>query len=149
LYECLTAERPFGEGGPGRQLRAHLHTPPPRPSEHDPAIPATLDAVVARGMAKDPDDRFPDGAALSTAVCAAVGLAGPIDRIAPAPHRSAQPLTTPPATSGPTGKPTPPPAPPARKQSDRAAAATPPPPAQPNRAANPTPPAAAPTRASA
>jgi serine/threonine-protein kinase len=37
-------------------------------------LPAALDAVIARGMAKDPADRFPSGAALASACAEALGL---------------------------------------------------------------------------
>jgi serine/threonine-protein kinase len=58
LAESLTAQRPFrGEDLPAL-LYAHLYTAPPRPSELLAGIPAGLDDVVARGMAKLPEDRF-------------------------------------------------------------------------------------------
>ncbi|MFF0452527.1 protein kinase [Nocardia africana] len=73
LYECLTARRPFGDTDAVRQLHAHLHEPPPRPSTVDGRIPAALDAVVARGMAKRADDRYRTAGELATAARAAVG----------------------------------------------------------------------------
>ncbi|WP_460699175.1 serine/threonine-protein kinase [Nocardia thraciensis] len=72
LVECLTGQRPFGDIDSARQLRAHLSAAPPRPSAADPAIPAVLDDVVARGMAKDPSRRWPSAGELGRAARAAV-----------------------------------------------------------------------------
>lgn len=83
LYECLTARRPFGDTDAVQQLHAHLHQPPPQPSATDPGIPAALDAVVARGMAKDPESRYATAGELAAAARAAVGAIGTVDRIPP------------------------------------------------------------------
>jgi eukaryotic-like serine/threonine-protein kinase len=63
LYEIVTGERPFS-GGQNEVLRAHLTETPQRPSERrrELAIPAHLEAVVMRSLAKDPADRFESAA---------------------------------------------------------------------------------------
>jgi serine/threonine-protein kinase len=67
LYETLTARKPFtGEGLPAL-MYAHVTLPPPAPSTQQPGIPASLDAVVARGMAKDPRLRYPSAGDLAVA----------------------------------------------------------------------------------
>jgi serine/threonine-protein kinase len=58
LYEALTGDSPFARDSLQNLVGAHLASPPPRPSVTNPRVPAAFDAVIARGMAKDPDDRF-------------------------------------------------------------------------------------------
>jgi serine/threonine-protein kinase len=58
LYESLTGDSPFSRDSLENVVAAHLASPPPRPSVTNPRVPATFDAVIARGMAKDPDDRY-------------------------------------------------------------------------------------------
>jgi hypothetical protein len=57
LCECLTGEVPFPRQAEAAVLFAHLTEPAPRLSEQRPDLPAALDDVIARGMAKDPDAR--------------------------------------------------------------------------------------------
>ncbi|ATL65926.1 serine/threonine-protein kinase [Nocardia terpenica] len=83
LYECLTALRPFGDTDPVRQLHAHLNEPPPSAHAIDPSVPAALDAVIARGMAKNPEDRYPSAGTLAAAALAAAGMTQPIPRTPP------------------------------------------------------------------
>lgn len=58
LYECLTGRPPFAGSTSANLMYAHMHTPPPQPSTTQPDVPATLDAVIATGMAKEPDHRY-------------------------------------------------------------------------------------------
>jgi hypothetical protein len=78
LHEALTAVPPFPVEGLPALLKAHLNTPPPRPSARRPELPAALDAVVATAMAKNPDDRYPSATALALAARDAItrGRAG-------------------------------------------------------------------------
>jgi serine/threonine-protein kinase len=56
LYECLTGGAPYPGDSIEQQVAGHLATPPPRPS--DSGAPPAFDAVIATGMAKDPEHRY-------------------------------------------------------------------------------------------
>jgi streptogramin lyase len=57
VFECLTGEVPFVRDSDVALVFAHLEEPPPRPSERVPELPAELDDVIARALAKQPDAR--------------------------------------------------------------------------------------------
>jgi serine/threonine protein kinase len=57
LYECLTGEVPFPKPNEAATLHAHLIHPPPKATERRPDLPAAIDDVIARGMAKANDAR--------------------------------------------------------------------------------------------
>ena len=67
LFESLTASVPYGGRSDVAAIFAHLEDPPPRASERRATLPEALDPVLARGMAKDPDERFDSCAALVSA----------------------------------------------------------------------------------
>jgi serine/threonine kinase PknH len=58
LYQALTGDTPFDSDSLENLMADHLYSPPPRPSLINPRVPAALDDVIGRGMAKDPDDRY-------------------------------------------------------------------------------------------
>lgn len=62
LYQLLTGVRPW-EGTSASLAYKICHEEPKRPSEIDPThCPAPFDAIVARALAKDPNDRYPTAA---------------------------------------------------------------------------------------
>ncbi|MFD0200542.1 MULTISPECIES: serine/threonine-protein kinase [Saccharothrix] len=67
LFECLTGRLPHAATDPAAKVAAHLLQPPPAPSVFSPTVTPALDAVVLRGLAKDPARRFESAAALITA----------------------------------------------------------------------------------
>ncbi|MFJ7215290.1 protein kinase [Amycolatopsis sp. NPDC098790] len=73
LHQCLTAAKPFAATTAASLVHAHLNQAPPRPSLLRPGLPTALDGVVARGMAKSPDDRYATAAALAAGARAALG----------------------------------------------------------------------------
>jgi hypothetical protein len=81
LHECLTGEVPFPRDTEAALLFAHLSEAPPRVSERRPGLPPALDDVLARGLAKDPEDRFDSVGALVAAARGA--LAEPVGTAAP------------------------------------------------------------------
>ena len=72
LYECLTGRLPFSGGGVEGLAAAHRRDEPPKPSSLAPAIPAAFDGVIARGMAKEADDRYQSAHELAVAARAAL-----------------------------------------------------------------------------
>ncbi|MSW95849.1 MAG: protein kinase, partial [Actinobacteria bacterium] len=66
LHRMLTGETPFPRESDAAVIAAHLTDPPPRPSATR-GVPAGLDAVVARALAKQPGDRFASAGALAAA----------------------------------------------------------------------------------
>jgi serine/threonine protein kinase len=97
-FECLAGRRPYVADSAVATALAHLRDPVPElPDE----VPQALAGVVRRAMAKDPDERYPDGAAFAAAVREASSLH---DSAGPAPTKvftAPVPLATPPAADVP------------------------------------------------
>ena len=67
LYQLLTGERPF-EGSMTSIMHKAMTTTPPRPSELAVTAPPALDTVVAKAMARRPEDRFDTAADFAKAL---------------------------------------------------------------------------------
>jgi CHASE2 domain-containing sensor protein/tRNA A-37 threonylcarbamoyl transferase component Bud32 len=74
LHHCLTGEPPFPRDTDAARLWAHVNAPPPAPSRIREGLPAAIDEVVARGMAKDPSARYRTAAELARASARALGV---------------------------------------------------------------------------
>lgn len=105
LYEALTGQPPFKVSSMEQVIAAHLSSPPPQPSAVNPRVPAAFDDVIARGMAKDPDDRYGSPGALGRAAQRALGAASSGPSTGPTAVTQAAPATPAaftPGNSGPT-----------------------------------------------
>jgi serine/threonine-protein kinase len=56
-FELLTGRRPFEAESPTAEATLHASEPPPHASELDPSLPAAVDTVLQRALAKSPDAR--------------------------------------------------------------------------------------------
>lgn len=72
LFFLLTARRPYPEKDRKEVIRSHRRAPIPRASALDPAVPERMDRVIARMMAKRPEDRYADARAARAALAASV-----------------------------------------------------------------------------
>jgi serine/threonine protein kinase/CheY-like chemotaxis protein len=58
MFESLTASSPFDADSDYVMMFSHLEQEVPGASERRPALPPTVDEVIAKAMAKQPEDRF-------------------------------------------------------------------------------------------
>jgi serine/threonine protein kinase, bacterial len=86
LHEALTGQRPYPGDSLEQQIVGHLTSPPPRPSMLQPGVPQPMDAVIARGMAKQPDRRYASTVELARAARDAITVPIPRPVLSPAPN---------------------------------------------------------------
>src|ERR1700730_3669919 len=105
-YEMLTGSIPFEGQGVLELLYAHVHLDPARPSALKPELNESVDAVIMRGLAKEPRSRWGSCEAFVTALAAALGakVPAPVERtieFAPPVERidSTLPFAAPPETA--------------------------------------------------
>ena len=77
LFELLTGRTPFSGASTTELALKHQQSPPPAPSALRPELPAVLDTVLARALAKDPAARFNTGAEFSAALDTALSAQQP------------------------------------------------------------------------
>jgi len=118
-YELLTGVPPFGRSTERALITAHLTEPPPAASAARSGLPPALDAVIVRGMAKRPADRYQSAGefakALARARTAPVATSPPPAMTVPLPPPPAAGM----ATVAFTRPPTPPPPAPAPARASR------------------------------
>jgi hypothetical protein len=73
LHECLTGSVPYPRPSDAAVLFAHVNDPPPKASDLHPSLPPAVDAVLARGLAKEPEDRHATARDLVAAATEALG----------------------------------------------------------------------------
>jgi serine/threonine-protein kinase len=126
LFHCLSGHRPYERTEEVAVMYAHLNEPPPSISALRSDVPAGFDDVIAKAMAKKPEDRYPSctdvaaaaravlrggaaptaldvpgGAAAATIAATAAATAAadaPAGATTPAPPPPATPAPTPPTT---------------------------------------------------
>ena len=74
LYESVVGSPPFHHPNVMEVMQAHLELPPPKPSKHRKGLPEEFDEVIARGLAKEPADRYASCGEFMAAACASLGL---------------------------------------------------------------------------
>ncbi len=79
LFEALTATVPYTRDGHAARMYAHMNAPPPTVSDRAPEIPQRFDGIIARALAKRPDDRFPSAGDLGFAAVA-IADSRPVNR---------------------------------------------------------------------
>jgi eukaryotic-like serine/threonine-protein kinase len=94
LFQMLSGSTPFAGSGWAGTAAAHLSQPPPRLTDRNPALPRAIDDVIAKAMAKEPDERYPSAQDLARAAAQALDA----EVTAPVQPREA---TTAPLTPGP------------------------------------------------
>jgi serine/threonine-protein kinase len=83
FYEMLVGQPPFVSDGFGELVNMHLNVPPPSPRASRPEINPQLDAIVLKMLAKNPEDRYPDMASLTSAIRLAAGPPFSVHRSSP------------------------------------------------------------------
>jgi len=73
IYRMLTGTEPFTASGLSELALRILMSNPTPPTQIDPRLPKALDAFVARGLAKKPEDRFQSAPELGNALDAVFG----------------------------------------------------------------------------
>jgi predicted ATPase/class 3 adenylate cyclase len=93
-YEMVTGRAPFLGDDPVAIISQHINTAPVAPSWHNPQVPRALESLIMRLLAKDPNERPENAAAIPQALQAIVDTASttapvaadsdvnPLDRLA-------------------------------------------------------------------
>jgi serine/threonine protein kinase/ligand-binding sensor domain-containing protein len=72
LYELVTGQVPFEAETPLAVLLQHVNDPLPPPRQIEPDLPAAVERVILKAMAKAPDDRFQSAQEMTDALAKAV-----------------------------------------------------------------------------
>jgi serine/threonine-protein kinase len=89
LFEMLAGRPPFAGGGARATMSRHVMEPPPPIRAVRPELPAPLEAVVARALAKNPADRYPTAGDFARALDAVAPTTGAYAAVTRAPDARA------------------------------------------------------------
>ena len=88
-FELLTGRRPFEADSPTAEAMLHASEPPPHASALEPSLPAAVDTVLLRALAKNPDARPRSAKALVSGLRdALVDDSAPTRLISPSGHEA-------------------------------------------------------------
>ncbi|MCB0037823.1 MAG: serine/threonine-protein kinase, partial [Anaerolineales bacterium] len=73
LYEMLTGELPFRGDTPVAVILQHIEADPPSIVEKLPHLPAGVDEIITKAMAKKPAERYLTAGAMSQALNQLIG----------------------------------------------------------------------------
>ncbi|MFC9892375.1 serine/threonine-protein kinase [Nocardia sp. NPDC127579] len=99
LYKLLTGQNPYPGSQPALVMMGHLQQPPPRASAVHPGLPAALDQVFARALAKNPAERYATCREFTDAAARALGGEAPQHTSPTYPIRAAAPTARPAAAA--------------------------------------------------
>jgi serine/threonine protein kinase len=97
LYQMLTGQAPFRGTTPSATLHAVVYEPPPPPRQLNPGLPPAIEAVLLKALAKQPDQRFQQGAEMVAALRGAPSgaLRGAVESPRPAQRAPTRPKRSP------------------------------------------------------
>jgi YVTN family beta-propeller protein len=100
LFRCLTGEAPYERDSDVAKMYAHLNDPIPTVTALAPDVPAALDDVLAKALAKDPEDRYSTAGELAHGAMTALA-GGPLPAPAAPSVAAPAPASVAPAPSAP------------------------------------------------
>lgn len=81
MYQWATGELPFAGDDPLAIVSQHINVNVVPPRERAPDVPAELDAIIVRLLAKEPAERFESAAELATVLAALEGTADSLETL--------------------------------------------------------------------
>ena len=86
LFEALTGHVPFDRPTDISKIYAHVNDPIPSARDEVDGVPVQLDAIIAKAMAKRPEDRFGSAGELTVAIGKGAAELETAERVAAAPE---------------------------------------------------------------
>ncbi len=74
LYELAVGRPPFSPGNLAEAFHLHVNVPPPAPRSVEPELPAALEQIILKALAKDPPDRFLSARRMAQALADMINL---------------------------------------------------------------------------